>query len=188
MIEYQYKTFWNRFWAGIIDSFVLSPLFFPEKFIVTQTSPRWLVSFWIVFQGSVPILYTILFLGWKGQTIGKMICGVKVIDISGNPLSMRQAAMRESIPAIFAVISILHNILDIDWYVNLQTASSIETIIKMTSVWVWVLASFNLIWFVLELVTMLTNKKRRAVHDYMGRSVVIKVSQKILNQGEEAHL
>jgi len=34
----------------------------------------------------------------------------------------------------------------------------------------------SLVWFVAELVTMLTNAKRRAVHDFIARSVVVRLS------------
>ena len=34
--------------------------------------------------------------------------------------------------------------------------------------------SISLLWFLLELITMLTNKKRRAIHDYIAGSVVIR--------------
>jgi uncharacterized RDD family membrane protein YckC len=38
---------------------------------------------------------------------------------------------------------------------------------------VWPFAIIAFSWFLLELITMLTNKKRRAVHDYIAGSVVV---------------
>jgi uncharacterized RDD family membrane protein YckC len=40
------------------------------------------------------MIYFTFFLGTRGQTPGKMICGLKVIRIDGSPVSYGQAAVR----------------------------------------------------------------------------------------------
>jgi uncharacterized RDD family membrane protein YckC len=39
--------------------------------------------------------------------------------------------------------------------------------------------NFANIWFILEILTMFTNKKRRAFHDYLAGSVVVRVGGNI---------
>ncbi len=37
------------------------------------------------------------------------------------------------------------------------------------------IGSIHFIWFGVEIITMLTNEKRRALHDFIARSVVVKI-------------
>ena len=54
-----------------------------------------------------------------------------------------------------------------------------ETAIKVdatTSGFFWLLAIVPGLWFLAEVVTMLTNEKRRALHDYIAGTVVVRTN------------
>lgn len=40
----------------------------------------------------------------------------------------------------------------------------------------WLLALIPLVWFVAEVLTMLTNERRRALHDFIAGTVVIRTN------------
>jgi uncharacterized RDD family membrane protein YckC len=39
----------------------------------------------------------------------------------------------------------------------------------------WIMMSTGMLWFWAEIITMLTNRKRRSVHDFIAGSVVIRI-------------
>jgi uncharacterized RDD family membrane protein YckC len=51
-------------------------------------------SFLNILSTVIYLAYFTLFLGMRGQTPGKMICGLKVVRLDGSPLSYGQAAVR----------------------------------------------------------------------------------------------
>lgn len=168
MIELKYKTFWRRFWAGIIDAFLFYPLFLLNLWIFANITAKGLLAIWFILFSLSGLIYSVLMHGKFGQTVGKMATGVKVLDLSESKLSMFQALLRDSV----AIAS-----------VAIRTAFYLPTILKGVnpyevrelSLWTTVLSYTLSIWFFAELVTMLTNKKRRAVHDFIARSVVIRL-------------
>ena len=111
-------------------------------------------------------LYNILLHGCYGQTVGKMVCGIKVLDISEQPINMRQALLRDSVR-----ISIDAATLAISLYVFLE-GSGFDSRTLFTR---FVTASLGLVWMAAGLVTLLTNVKRRAIHDFIAGTVVVRV-------------
>lgn len=166
----KYKTFWRRFWAGWLDTLVFLPLSWLTPLFVTQSSPRVVIVFWLIISSFAYVAYSIILHGLKGQTLGKMVCKIRVVDISENPLSMRQAFLRDIFSLVFALLNVIYLLPNLDFYIKMETAPETTTF----PAWYWVLTYFALGLFVIEMLTMLTNEKRRALHDWIAGSVVIK--------------
>ena len=166
----KFKTFWRRFWAGWLDALVLLPLCWLTPLFVTQSSPRAAIVFWLIISSFAYVAYSICLHGLKGQTLGKMVCKIRVVDISENPLSMRKAFLRDIFNLVFTLLHVVCLILNLDLYIKTQTAPETTTL----PAWYWVLTYSALGLFVIEMLTMLTNEKRRALHDWIAGSVVIK--------------
>ena len=83
----QYAGFWIRFAAWVIDSFILFVLF-TVGLVVTNLAA--LAGVWLL-----PFVYYWLFTGLRGQTPGKMVVGVKVVDEHGAVPGLGRAALRE---------------------------------------------------------------------------------------------
>ena len=75
------------------------------------------------------------------------------------PITFKQALLRDAIPAVLIVC--------------LLTAGTFSTITGDESLIFWVFAVLAT-WFLLELITMLFNKKRRALHDFIAGTVVVR--------------
>jgi uncharacterized RDD family membrane protein YckC len=176
MIEKRYKTFWRRLWAGAIDITVFSPLSLIYTWVwSTFKDHPVLLLFWFIFSSTAGHIYSIIFHGLYGQTLGKMAVNVKVVDVSGNKLSMSQAFRRDMVPLFLFSISlaidgpkILHGI-----YPQNPAFLKFDFIFFLTFF-------TGIGWFLAEVLTMLTNNRRRAVHDYIAGSVVIK-TEKVIN-------
>ncbi len=57
-------------------------------------------------------------------------------------------------------------------YMRLGTAKTVS--LSSLTVWDWTIGLIGPIWFLLELLTMFTNEKGRALHDFIAGSVVCK--------------
>jgi len=105
-VAVEYMGFWIRVAAAIIDYLViLAASFLLSLFNV----------FGIVFTIFVYWLYHWLFIGLKGQTLGKMALGIKVVDASGSMPGLGCAALREIPGKIASYIAIYLGFLWIIW-------------------------------------------------------------------------
>jgi uncharacterized RDD family membrane protein YckC len=110
-----------------------------------------------------------------GQTFGKMVCKIKVVDFgTEGAISIRQACLREGIP-----IAVSLGIVSYQIYAISTGGLSLDAIAKgqMPKDRAYlVLEKLPLLWGVAEAVTMLSNKKRRALHDYIAGTVVVRTN------------
>jgi uncharacterized RDD family membrane protein YckC len=99
---YPYAGFWMRFWAYLADlliiasinRIVISPIFkaIHEPFYeTTWYSPETLLT------GAIFYLYFIFMTKFFGQTLGKMIFGLKVISLKEEKISWSTLLFREGI-------------------------------------------------------------------------------------------
>lgn len=100
--EQRYAGFWMRFWAYVIDIVVISSLngilLSPFKFVNDGIAIS--VGLWTVTGIASSIVYFAYFLlmtKFFGQTIGKMILGIKVIREDEEPLRWSDLIFREVI-------------------------------------------------------------------------------------------
>ncbi|MDE3839913.1 RDD family protein [Bacillus methanolicus] len=99
---YRYAGFWMRFWAylldllviGSIDRMIVNPLFRLFDLPLHEISMFAPISIAtaITFYG-----YFLLMTKFFGQTLGKMVFGLKVIDLDGGKLSWGTVLFRECI-------------------------------------------------------------------------------------------
>ena len=108
MIEHKYNTFWPRVGAAIVDGLVFLPISLFDEWVwsISESIPIVLLFIWFIIGRFIFITYSVLMHGYFGQTLGKMAAKVKVVDISENKLTMRQAVLRDIVPIILVVISI----------------------------------------------------------------------------------
>lgn len=108
-----YMGFWIRLAAAVIDGIIILVIFFAFlRFgIFGMLSPVFLVVYW---------LYYWLFTGLRGQTLGKMAVGIKVVDSGGSVPGLGTAALREIPGKIISRIVIFVGFLWIIWDVRKQ--------------------------------------------------------------------
>jgi len=162
----RYSSLGDRFFANMIDGFILRLLGLIISFINVSDSffnSKILLPITLLY----PILYTILFHGFTGQTIGKMVIGIKIFDKSEKlKISFGQAILRDIVPLGLTLIIYLISIL------GLSRDNSELTFSSLLILYILV------IWSILEIVTLLFNKKRRALHDIIAGTVVLKIIER----------
>ena len=102
-IAVEYMGFGIRFVAALIDGLILLAVFF---------AIRGVVPFFIIL---APLLYFWLFTSFRGQTPGKMIVGIRVVNADGNVPGLGYAALREVLGKCVSTLVILVGFFWITW-------------------------------------------------------------------------
>lgn len=166
----RYRTFWRRFAAGLVDGIIFFPLYWLDRWI-WEAAPAALLVPWHAAHSASFVLYSVLLHGCFGQTAGKWLMRVKVYDVSGARLSMRQAVLRDIVYIALVVYG-----LAIELPLVAQGGDPYDPE-REPGLAMWISVYASVAWFALEIVTMLSNRKRRAVHDFIAGSVVMRVDR-----------
>jgi uncharacterized RDD family membrane protein YckC len=161
-VDWKYRTFWRRNGAYLLDFLVVLPLIAAQgALVVTELHPAlktvgYLVC-WVVVRGYSAVMH------WRyGATLGKMATGVRVIGISEDSLTLRQALVREAINIGYAVHPTIRDV------GLIVTSAPMVADSGSADGWIiFVVAG-------LELGTMLTNAKRRSLDDFIAGTVVVR--------------
>jgi len=84
---------------------VLEPVSWVDKWMWGVGAPNPLAVVWFVVLISRGVAYSVILHGLYGQTVGKRVLGVRVYDVSGAKLSMRQAVLRDCFPIAVNVVA-----------------------------------------------------------------------------------
>ncbi|MBK9320321.1 MAG: RDD family protein [Bacteroidetes bacterium] len=169
-IQIKYRTGIRRFVAAIVDGMIFIPLAFIDSFTRLHfLNNEFILLLWVALVTALPICYSVLMHFKYGQTLGKMLADVKVVSLSETTnLSFKQALLRDSFYIIVELFALI--------YFSLHLIQVQEVLPKMQ-----LLDEFDNfgssvagVWVLLELISMLANNKRRAIHDFIAGSVVIK--------------
>jgi uncharacterized RDD family membrane protein YckC len=169
-IEKRYRTFRPRFWAGLIDAAILLPLLGLDLWLEEHLHSPVLLALWFIAYSLSFDIYSVAMHTRYGQTLGKMVMGVKVLDISERKLSLRQALLRDCVPIIFDLLIIYEGLPAVVSGASRADATELSLVMEVA-------AYGSLLWFAAELLTMLFSSKRRALHDFIAGSVVIRIGE-----------
>jgi uncharacterized RDD family membrane protein YckC len=170
----RYAGFWKRFVAGWIDSFVL---LLPTIFLVWLQSVSRPLAFITLFPSTFLFYaYEIYFHGRCGQTIGKRNQNIRVVTVNGNPITWKQAFLRSSIGLALGILwvsSILVALLQItdEEFTRLSWLEMVERQNQLAPYSMEInIATFVWVWS--EVIVLLFNRKKRALHDFIAGTVV----------------
>ncbi len=170
-----YAGFWRRLVAQFVDILILLPLALVHIW-ANHTSRN--VSLSVVVPLDVLSNgYEVYLLGRYGQTIGKRVVRVRVVRTDGTAISWREAWLRSSVNIVLGAIScvgaivVLKSIPETYFSLNWVQRSALYTASRPP--WLrWVMWAQQC-WVWGELVVLLSNRRRRALHDFMAGTVVV---------------
>lgn len=158
----------ERFWASVIDGIVIIPIAVVNQYISENQSSEIILITWLITFTAIVYLYSVVMHAFFGQTIGKMLMKIKVFDVLEIPLTFRQAVLRDIVPLIAGIAFLCADIYFIS--TNQQNPDQYNAFYSIAG-------NVMLAWTVLELVSMLTNEKRRSIHDFIAGTVVVKMNK-----------
>ena len=113
-----------------------------------------------------------------GGTLGKLAVGIRITKPSGEKIGLREALLRSSVDIAYGILFAVYQVLaihqlDPDLYLaagyferGKLLAPFYSEYSKLTDI------LFNL-WYWSEMIVLLFNKRRRALHDFIAGTVVI---------------
>ena len=134
--------------------------------LVDMASVFWLSIFVSIFADIAIRAYSILGHGLYGRTVGKKTQNVRVVDFkTEQPISMIQAFRRELLFIILGVIS-----LTVSALIDFVPITDDSTLSALTYGFLLLQVAF----IIVQVVYCLNNPKRRALHDLIGGTVVVR--------------
>lgn len=172
-VPWEYHTFRRRFFAGIIDGFVMMPIGAVLMFILRMdTLPVFVLLPAFTLHRTMYYIYSIPLHGLYGQTIGKRVMNVKVLAQDETPLGMRRAFMRDA-AALLITIAGLVLVIPACMESGKWVFEASSTTGTGHSILIWT----SSLWFFTEVFTMLVSERRRALHDVIADSVVVRTEK-----------
>lgn len=171
-----YAGFWKRFWAGLIDSLVLIPFVYIFFLIEGVSMPIAMLT--TVISTILFSAYSIFFNYKYGGTIGKLAVDIRITRPDGSPISIKEAFLRSSVDLVFAFFAIAAQIMalsmvDPEQYTSASFFDRNMLMVSLFPVWYIYLTNSSNAWYWSELIVLLFNKRRRALHDFIAGTIVI---------------
>lgn len=172
-----YAGFWVRLGSVLLDAIIMLPLIFIILYVNGLSVNMYFYT--IIPNLLFGIWYNIYLPKKYGGTPGKLIAGIKIIKIDGKPIGWKEAILRHSVLlalTIFSVITMIICLLkadetvfkSLDWLKRSEYLMSLAKTPFMIHVWA------SNIWIYGEFIVLLTNKRKRAAHDFIAGTVIVR--------------
>jgi len=175
--ESLYAGFWIRFGSLLLDILIISPVIFillylnglSKNVYYYTVIPTLIFHFW----------YNIYLVQKNGGTPGKLISGITILKTDGTDLTWREAILRHIVSfaltiflSIITIIAISHS--DTEYYQSLNWMTKQQYLMTLLPVYFTLYTWTSNIWTYSELFVLLFNKRKRALHDFIAETVIVK--------------
>ena len=178
--ELRYAGFLPRLGALLLDSLILllpTAITFWGTYIY-----RFFDLYYIIPSTLFGLFYSVYLVRRYGGTPGKLIVGINIRKLGGEPVGYREAFLRYFPEFVFGlvisislIISTLH-ISDIEYHA-LSFMDRAKRMKELAPYWSKPLLIVQAIWVWGELIVLLTNPKRRALQDFIAGTVVVHIKK-----------
>ncbi len=175
----EYAGFWRRFGAYWIDVVVLLPLVGITYLLGEQS--RLFYLYWLVPGLLISLWFHLYLVARYGGTPGKLLLRTRIAMVDGSAITAKAATLRYSVLfalTVLASIAMAMGVLNMtnEEYFSLGYVARSQRLVESAPAWYKAVAILTQIWVWGEFITMLFNKRRRAVHDFIAGTVVVKTS------------
>jgi uncharacterized RDD family membrane protein YckC len=178
-LKLNYAAWWRRFVACLIDFVVLLPLIIPLARAMTKTPHLYAIL--LVPVSAIYCLYFVICHGLWGRTLGKRLTGIRVASLDGRAITWRQAFIRHVVEITCVILSWVALVpvflsMPAEGYPALSSKEQLEMIRSLWPKWYRIVDEFNTIWVWSEVVVILFNERRRALHDFIAGTIVVQTT------------
>lgn len=167
----KFNTFWPRIYAALLDAFIFLPFKYLDRSMTNLLSDiQGLLILWTIISLCAFPVYVILMHSEYGWTLGKKWMNIKIVTYPDEmPIGFRESILREFPVLIFLVIHILF----VPFSIMFPSINENSVVTTMEGV----LGFTSLLWFFIEVGTMVFNPQNRALHDLIAGTVAIRTDQ-----------
>jgi uncharacterized RDD family membrane protein YckC len=172
-----YASFSQRLGAYLLDFLFILPL--AVLFVWGGNQSRFFSAYYLVPGIVFGFWYHVYLVRRYGGTPGKLALKIKITKVQGGPVGYREAFLRYVVLFVLATISqvaLLQATLgmsDSDYFVLDWRERGLQ-IYALAPHWLSPLTLLTNAWIWSEFIVMLTNEKRRAIHDFMAGTIVVR--------------
>lgn len=157
----KFQTFAPRLFALVLDTVLLLPLAIVGELITDGITDEGYIRSVAFGLNIASILYFVLMNARFGQTVGKMLMNVKILQLDETPIKLRHAVLRDLPQIVFAFAALVPALM-----APVSTASDPPLTGVMVLMTIWGLA---------DIAVFFSNSKRRALHDLIAGTIVVRI-------------
>jgi len=186
-----YAGFWKRLGAYLVDLIILLPLVAVSAWGAEQS--RMFFSYFCLPSMVLGLWFHAYLVKQYGGTPGKLLMKIRIRKLYGQAVGYQEALIRYSVLMLLTVVMSAASIvvtlsMSDELYFSLAIMERTQYINENKPGWYSITFILMNIWVWSEFIIMLTNKKRRAIHDYMAGTVVVHVgSEHMLSNKANQH-
>jgi uncharacterized RDD family membrane protein YckC len=131
------------------------------------------------------LFYSVYLVRRFGGTPGKLMVGIRIRKLDGEPVGYREAFLRylpDTLLGILLSIALtipVFHMTDAEYH-SLTFMELNKRTVELAPTWYRPVQWIQTAWVWGELIVLLTNRKRRALHDFIAGTVVVHVSPKVI--------
>jgi uncharacterized RDD family membrane protein YckC len=172
-----YADFFVRLGSILLDFLILAPFYILVLYLNGLNTNAYYFTF--IPNLAFHFWYSVYLVKRYGGTPGKLVSGIKILKIDGTDVDWKEAMLRETITLVLTIcymfITLLalskvnnHQYESLSWREKTDYLRSFTPFLFMVFRWVSVIRNSS------ELVVLLTNVRRRSLHDFMANTVVVR--------------
>ncbi|MHB8901856.1 MAG: RDD family protein [Thermoguttaceae bacterium] len=175
--EKVYAGFWIRLCARFADAFIIMPIAF--SFVWLKGFDRTLAIAITIPSSILFAMYNVFFNARFGGTPGKLAVGIRITRPDGSPIGWTEAWKRSAVDLVFAFIVLVVQVwgltqVDPGRYASLGWIERARLVNEYAPMWYSSVSILEQAWIWSEVVVLLFNNRRRAIHDFIAGTVVVK--------------
>jgi uncharacterized RDD family membrane protein YckC len=172
-----YAGFWIRLGSLLLDFIIMIPV---VAFILYLNGLS-LNSYYYTFIPNLifTIWYRIYLVKKYGGTPGKLIMGIKILKIDGSDVSWKEAILREIVIISLTIFADIIQIIalsqaDKTHYESLTWLTKEQYVMSLTPLLFTIYTWLSNTWVYSEFFVLLFNKRKRALHDFIAKTVIVR--------------
>lgn len=171
---YQYAGFGLRFCSMFLDGLLWFPALIPLFLGHSAIAVAWSMGLSFLIEVIVEVYLVQRF----GGSPGKLLMGLRILRTDGTPVTYKEAILRAGPDLIFGLLACVAFASMYPRFAEAERMSAAMPNLKVVGpVWYHVVSILQNIWNWGELLVLLTNRKRRALHDFLAGTIVVVVSK-----------
>jgi uncharacterized RDD family membrane protein YckC len=173
----EYGGFWRRVGAMILDAIILAPM--GIALMIGLNFTHYAYIYYSLPSLVVFLFYHVYLVRRFGGTPGKRIIRMRITMTDGSPITLKAAVIRYMPMLLLAIVSSIATIitslnLDGSGFESLGYLEKMQAVSQHAPSWnivfTWVMWS----WWIIGAITLAANARKRAVHDFMAGTVVLR--------------
>jgi uncharacterized RDD family membrane protein YckC len=161
-----------------LDGLITTPL----VLLIMLNTSRLLMVATVMFSFIFEVFYEVYLVRRFGGTPGKLIVGLRILKTDGSPVGYREAALRVAPDMTFSFLGIIGLLIALSKMTNAEysgflNAAFYSQLVALSPAWSRGVSIIERVWNWGELIVLQTNRKKRALHDFIAGTVVVQFAK-----------